>query len=88
MSDHDIHVKPVLVTAAIIAATVGLSIGAVLLLLGWWDEPFGGIRTGAGTVVPALKAQGPALQSAPEIDGGAYRAAKARELAAAKAASR
>ena len=88
MSAHDVNVKPVLLSAALIATTVGLSIGAVLLLLAWWGEPFGGVRSGADTAVPALQAEGPALQSAPEVDGAAYRRAKARELSAAKAAAR
>ena len=88
MSQHEVNVKAVLLSATLIATVVGLSIGAVLLLLAWWGEPFGGVRSGAATVLPALQAEGPALQSAPEVDGAAYRAAKARELAAAKAAGR
>jgi hypothetical protein len=71
MSRPDIDVPPVLRSGLALAAIVALAIGAVFGLLHLWHEPPGGAPSGAASLVPALQALGPTLQSAPQLDAAA-----------------
>ena len=82
MSAHDISMKHVGAAAAVLVLAVAAAIGAVFALLRTFDEPAGGRQSGAAELVPSLRAAGPALQSAPQIDAAAERARQANRLAA------
>jgi hypothetical protein len=71
MSRPDIDVPPVLRSGLALAATVALVIAVVFGLLDRWHEPPGGAPSGAASLVPALQALGPTLQSAPQLDATA-----------------
>jgi hypothetical protein len=79
MSEPDINFRPVLWGGLTIAAVVATVIGSVFGLLRAWHEPAGGTPTGAASLVPALRAKGPTLQSAPQLNAAADRAAAASQ---------
>ena len=74
MRDPDVALTPVLLGVAAIVGAIAVSIAAVFALLRAWGEPPGGARSGADSLVPALRAAGPALQSAPQVDAATDRA--------------
>lgn len=86
MPAHDIAVKPVLLSALAIALVVAVAIGSAFGLLHAWRMPAGGAPSGATELLPALRAAGPALLSAPQDEAAAFRAKEAGPLAASEAA--
>lgn len=86
MRPPDLALRPILLAAVVIGVVVAGAIGAVLLVLRAWNEPYGGPPIGGDRLVRGLRAAGPALQSAPQVEGAAYRREMARELAASEAA--
>jgi hypothetical protein len=80
MPKPDIDVRPVGWSALTVFAVVSAVIGTVFAMLQVWHEPAGGAPSGAASLVPALRALGPTLQSAPQLD-----AAVARDAAASQA---
>jgi hypothetical protein len=80
-------VKRVAELGALILLMVACVIAAVLALLAAWSEPWGGEPGDGERIVPALRAEGAALQSAPQADRARYLATK-REQAAASGAAR
>jgi hypothetical protein len=77
VSRLDVDLRPLLWSALAIAATVSGAIALIFVLLRAWHEPPGGAASGAATLVPALRALGPTLQSAPQFDAAAKPAAVA-----------
>lgn len=86
MAAPDVPMKPLLVAGSAIVLVVALTIGAVFGLLRLWHSPAGGTPLHGARASAAMAAAGPALQSAPQVEGDDYRRAKARELAASEAA--
>jgi hypothetical protein len=85
MAAPDVSMKPLRVAAGAVVLIVALTIAVVFGLLRLWHSPAGGTPLHAARGAAALAAAGPALQSAPQIEGDAYRRAKARALAASEA---
>ncbi len=85
MAAPDVSTRPIAIAAATIALIVAVATVAVFGLLRLWHSPPGGSPSPGASGAAAMAAAGPALQSAPQVEGAAYRAAKARELAAAEA---
>jgi hypothetical protein len=86
MAAPDVSMKPLLVAGTAIVLVVAIAIGVVLGLLRLWHSPPGGTPLHGAQGIAAMAAAGPALQSAPQVEGDAYRRTKARELAASEAA--
>lgn len=84
MSAHDVPMKPVLATAFTIMLVVAIVIAVVFALLHFWHASAGGTPLHGAEGAAAMARAGPALQSAPQIEGATYRADKARELAASE----
>ena len=84
MPAREIHIKPVLVAAAVYALVVAGAIVVTLALLALWREPFGGLPSEGAAVRRAIASRGPVLQTAPQDDLAAYRALKARQFAASE----
>jgi hypothetical protein len=82
MSRLDIEYRAVLWSGLTVAAVVSGAIGVALVLLHAWHEPPGGAPSGAASLVPALRALGPTLQSAPQLDAAVQRAADGASPAA------
>lgn len=68
MPKPDFAFGPVAIGAAAVALVVAIAIAASFALLRSWHEPPGGLPSGAADLVPALRANGPSLQSAPQAD--------------------
>ena len=77
MPERDVDVRAVAWTGLAIAAAIAIVIGTVFVLLRVWSVPPGADRL---RLPYAVVIDGPALQSAPQPELGAERAAKARLL--------
>ena len=77
MPRHDVDVRAVAWTGFAIGVTILVVVGAVFLLLRLWDVSAGADRV---RLPYAIVVDGPTLQSAPQPDLRAERAAKARIL--------
>jgi hypothetical protein len=73
----DVATRPILWTGIAIATTVAVVVGAVFLLLAWWDAAPDIDRV---RMPYAVEVSGPALESAPQLDLARYRAEKQRIL--------
>lgn len=71
------NTRAIVLSGAAILATVLLVVGSVLLLLRGWDMP---VPTDRVAPRPEVRGSAPLLQSAPQPDLAAYRAAKEQEL--------
>jgi hypothetical protein len=83
MAAPEVPMKPLIFAAGAIVLVLALAGASVFGLLRLWQLPPGGTPV-HGARAMAGRA-GPRLQSAPQLEGAAYRAAKARELAASEA---
>ena len=86
MAAPDVPMKPIAAAASAIVVVVALATGAVFGLLRIWHLPPSAASLRGTREVAGLAGAAPALQSAPQLEGAAFRAAKARELAASEAA--
>ena len=75
---HDVAVRRVAGAGAIIAGTVALAVGVIVLELRHWGVPLGG----AAVLAPESGVEGPGLESAPQPELRRYREEKARQLEA------
>lgn len=75
---HDVALRRVIGAGALIAGTVALAVGAIVLELRSSGVPLGG----PAPLEAAARVEGPALESAPQPELQRYRAEKARELEA------
>ncbi len=82
MSRLDVDVRAVLWSGLTIAALVAGVIALVFASLHAWHEPPGGAPSGASSLVPALRALGPTLQSAPQLERTSEHAAQTASQAA------
>ncbi len=85
MAAPEVPMKPIAAAAGAIALVLALAAATVFGLLRLWHLPPGGTAVHDSHHVAGMAADGPALQSAPQVEAAAYRAAKARELAASEA---
>lgn len=80
----DVPLKPLLAAGTAIVLVIAVAIASVFGLLRLWDSSPGGTPLHGAQTVAAMAGAGPALQSAPQVEGDAYRLAKSRALAASK----
>lgn len=73
----DVAARPIAWTGAVIFATVLAGVGAVFLLLHFWNVPPDANRV---HLPDPVAVPGPALQSAPQLDLQHYRNEKKRQL--------
>ncbi|HSC64202.1 MAG TPA: hypothetical protein VLD35_11235 [Caldimonas sp.] len=72
MPPDDVSVRRIVLAGALIAGTVALVVGVIVLILAHWHLPLGG----PSSADYAIREPEPALESAPQLDLQRYRQAK------------